>query len=64
MNKRYRAFFAIVVLVVVASLLFLLFPPALAFIEMATRELRFLWWLILLVALGIWLIWGFNRKPK
>lgn len=43
--------------------LFLLFPRALAFTEMAARELRYLWWLILLAGLGVWLLWGFRRKP-
>ena len=44
--------------------LFLLFPSALAFVEMAARELRYFWWLILLVALAIWLIWIGWRKSK
>ena len=35
-----------------------------AFSEMAARELRYFWWLVLLVALAIWLIWGIGRKPK
>lgn len=64
MNRRYRAFAALLILGAVCVLLFLLFPPVLAFVELAARELRYLWWLILLFALGIWLIWGFNRKPK
>jgi hypothetical protein len=42
--------------------LFLLFPSALAFVEMAAREVRYLWWLILLVALAVWLIWGVSRR--
>lgn len=42
--------------------LFLFFPFALAFAELAARELRYLWWLILLLLLGIWLIWMANRK--
>ena len=50
------------VLVIVA--LFLLFPKALGFVEMGARELRYFWWLILLVALAIWLIWGVGRKAK
>jgi hypothetical protein len=41
-----------------------LFPPVLGFVEMAARELRYLWWLVLLVALAVWLIWGIGRKPK
>ena len=31
---------------------------------MAARELRYLWWIILLVALAVWLIWGVGRRPK
>ena len=51
-------------LVAVLLALFVIFPGALWFVEMAARELRYLWWLILLVALGIWLIWGVKRRPK
>jgi hypothetical protein len=64
MNPRHRAFFGILILLIAAVVLFLLFPPALAFAELAAREIRYLWWLVLLVALAIWLIWGINRKPK
>ncbi len=42
--------------------LFLLFPRALAFAELAAREIRYLWWLILLAALGLWFLFGFKRK--
>ena len=41
---------------------FLIFPSALRFVEMAARELRYLWWLILLVALAVWLIWKSKRR--
>lgn len=64
MNPRKRALLQLVVLVVVAGLLMLLFPAVFRFVEMAARELRYLWWLVLLVALGVWLIWGAGRKPK
>jgi hypothetical protein len=43
--------------------LFLIFPGALKFVEMGARELRYFWWLILLVALAVWLIWGFKKRP-
>jgi hypothetical protein len=46
----------------VMLVLCLVFPGALAFAELAAREIRYLWWLILLVALGGWLIWLSNRK--
>ena len=64
MNPRARALLQIGLLMAVIVVLFLAFPKAFAFVEMATRELRYLWWLILLLALAIWLIWGLRRKPK
>lgn len=39
------------------------FPGLLAFAELAARELRVFWWLILLLALGIWLAF-FNHKKR
>jgi uncharacterized membrane-anchored protein len=64
MNPRTRAVLQIVVLVAVVGGLVLLFPRAYAFVERAARELRYFWWLILLVLLAVWLIWGLGRKPK
>ena len=61
-SPRQRALLQAVVLVVVLVVLIRLFPPALRFVEMAARELRYFWWMILLTALGIWLIWGLGRK--
>jgi hypothetical protein len=51
-------------LVGVVAVLLLLFPPALRFVEMAARELRYLWWLVLLLALAGWLLWGATRRPR
>ena len=64
MTPRKRAILQCGVLVGVAFLLFLAFPATLRFVERAARELRYLWWLILLLALGGWLIWGVGRRPK
>ena len=64
MNPRIRAGLRLLFLIGVFALLFLFFPPALAFAELAAREVRYLWWVILLVALAVWLIWGVKRKPK
>ena len=64
MTPRTRAFLQFGTLVVVAVLLFVIFPRAAAFAEMAARELRYFWWLILLLALAAWLIWGVSRRPK
>ena len=43
-------------------ILALLFPRGLEFVEMAAREFRYFWWVIFLVALAFWLIWGLGRK--
>lgn len=64
MNPRVRAALRWLVLIAVLVLLAVLFKPVLAFVEMAALELRYFWWLILLVALAVWLIWGVGRKPK
>lgn len=64
MSPRTRAFIQASMLLGVLVALVLIFPRAYAFVEMAARELRYFWWLILLVALAIWFIWGIGRKPK
>jgi len=63
MTPRTRAVVQALILVGVMVALFLIFPKALAFVEMGARELRYFWWVILLVALAFWLIWGFKKKP-
>ena len=64
MSPRTRALCQLLVLIVFGIGLIVAFPAALGFVEMAAREIRYLWWLILLVALAVWLIWGVGRKPK
>ena len=64
MNPRVLAWLKIAVVLAVIMILIFAFPRALAFVEMAARELRYLWWLILLVALAVWLIWGLGGKKK
>jgi uncharacterized membrane-anchored protein len=64
MSPRQRAIVQVCILLAVSGGLVLLFPRAYAFAEMAARELRYFWWLLLLVALAIWFIWGIGRKPK
>ena len=64
MNPRQRATLQILFLVAALALLFLLFPKATQFVEMAARELRYFWWILLLLALAAWLIWGLGRKRK
>ena len=62
MTPGQRTAAQILVLIAVVGGLILIFPRAFAFTEMAARELRYFWWLILLVALALWLIWGFRRR--
>jgi hypothetical protein len=62
---RYRsqiAWVATLVVIAAAIALFFLFPKAFAFAELAARELRYLWWLVLLVALSLFLIFGLSKK--
>jgi hypothetical protein len=42
----------------------LMFPRLLAFTERAARELRYFWWLILMLALGIWLAFFAGRRRR
>ena len=63
MNPRPRALLQLGLLVLVSLGLLLVFPRALGFVEMAARELRYFWWLLLLVALAVWLIWAGRRQP-
>ena len=56
MNPQKRALIYLLLLVGVVAILAVLFPAVLAFVEMGAREIRYLWWLILLVGLGVWLI--------
>ena len=63
-TKKQRAIATLIVLILVAAFLFLVFPAALAFVEGAARSIRQLWWLVLLVALACWLIWGVGRKNR
>jgi len=60
---RRQWFFYILAVLFVGGLL-VLFPSAFAFVELAAREIRYLWWVILLVALGVFLIWGFRIKKR
>lgn len=62
MNPRSALFIAgLVVLVIV---LLLLFPALLELVEAFAGELRFFWWVILVVALALWLIFVVGRSKK
>ena len=62
MNPRYAFALKLIAAIAVVILLAFLFPPIADFIDMAGRELRYVWWVVFLVLLAIWLIWGLGRK--
>ncbi len=64
MNPAYKRVLGIIGAVLLFILACLIFPEVLAFVELGARELRYFWWLVLIVALGIWLIFfAKRRKP-
>ena len=64
MNPRYAFVLKLFGALFLIVLLAVLFPPVMDFVEMAARELRYLWWLVLLLLIAAWLIWGLGRKKK
>lgn len=60
--RSLRRKLAFVVGVVVIVILCVLFPRIFAFVELAAREIRYLWWLIAILALGLWLAFFYGRK--
>ena len=63
MSPRARAMVRALILFAVVAVLLFVFPKAAAGAELAARELRYLWWVVLLIGLAVWLIWGFKKKP-
>lgn len=64
MNPRYAFALKLLGALLLIALLAVLFPPVMEFLEMAARELRYLWWLVFLLLIAVWLIWGLGRKKK
>lgn len=64
MNPRYAFALKLLGALLLIALLAVLFPPVMEFLEMAARELRYLWWLVFLLLIAAWLIWGLGRKKK
>jgi len=64
MNPRYALFFKLLGGIILIVVLALLFPPIMEFIEMGSKDLKYLWWLVLLTALALWLIFGLGRRKK
>lgn len=64
MNPRWAFFLTAGGLILVVVVLALLFPAIFEFIDAFAGELRFFWWVILLLALAAWFIWGLGRKKN
>ncbi len=43
-------------------ILIMLFPRTLVWLEVAARELRYVWWLIAILAVGVWMVFYFRKK--
>lgn len=63
MNPNARRFFGAIFGLLLLVVLCLVFPRVLAFVELAARELRYFWWLVLIAAFGVWLTF-FSGKRK
>lgn len=46
----------------VAFVVFFVFPWTLRIVETAARQLRVLWWVVILIVLGLWLSSKLRRK--
>ncbi len=64
MNPRWAFAFKLIGALILILILALLFPPVMEFIELAGRELRYFWWLVLIVILALWLFFGLGSKKK
>ncbi len=62
MNKWIRNFFQIAFIFLTAAVLFRFFPIVVMFIETAALSIRYFWWVLLLIALSIWVIWVLNKR--
>lgn len=64
MNPRWAFFLAIAGMVIVIVVLCLIFPVVFELVKAFSGELRFFWWVILLAALGVWLIFWAGKNKK
>jgi hypothetical protein len=64
MNPRYALALKIIGALILIVILAFLFPPVMEFVDMAGRELRYFWWLVLIIAFALWLIFGLGSRKK
>lgn len=63
MNGKRRRDIGLLVAAVLLVAGVVFFPRVLAFVELAARQLRYFWWLVLLVALAAW-FWFFAGRKR
>jgi hypothetical protein len=63
MNTSSRRTIAFIATTLIVVALCIIFPRVLAFAELAARELRYLWWLVLIAGIGLYLAF-FAGKNK
>jgi hypothetical protein len=64
MSPPARRNFLIFLGLLVVTLLCWQFPRFVAFAELAARELRYFWWLVLIAAIGLYLAFFTGRKDR
>jgi hypothetical protein len=64
MTSTGKGFWGLVVAVTFAVAACLMFPRVMAFAELAARELRYFWWLVLILAFGVWLAFFVGRSRR
>ena len=64
MNPRWAFFVAVAGMVIVIIVLAIIFPAVDEWIRIFSGDLRFFWWIILVVALAVWLILWSGKSKK
>lgn len=64
MSPLARRNLTLLVIILLALGVCLAFPRVLAFVERGAYELRYYWWLVLLVAVGGWLVFFAGRRDR
>jgi hypothetical protein len=64
MNPRAAFILTFVGMIFLIIVLCLLFPAGFEFVKAFTGELRFFWWVILLLALAVYLFFGVGKAKK
>lgn len=62
MSRRYYSGLAWFLAIIVLIALCFIYPGVAAFAELAARQLRYLWWLVLIAAIGIYFAFFFGRR--